>query len=473
MVRVPGSRIVQSLIFAQVQLSPVVLASLPTIQVATQHTQFPLPVTYDTILKSPINSNITISYKQPTSDTCATAFATQKQYSGYVNLPPFTLAPYQQDYSINTFFWFFEARSNPETAPLTIWLNGGPGSSSMFGLFQEMGPCEMTQLPNGSYSTQARAFGWDRSSNLLFIDQPTQVGFSYDELVNASVDFSKFNSFSNESRVSPRSLPLGKPAWLFKNGTFSSGQDENTQHSTAIAARACWHFLQGFLSAFPQYNPGTRPNQTTVEPAGVNLFAESYGGMYGPAFADHFEEQNDRRTTGDLPNATLEIRLDSVGIINGMVDYIANAMSIPEFLRFHTYGTSVPSIDLLTYQNTVSDLLSPSGCRSRVAACRRRAEAADPVRSSADKDLDEFCSAARGVCEETFAKLTPEAQRSPYDIRVTPDLGPSDAYEEYLNTDEVMQSVGAQVNFTQSSAAVAGAFEKCKLNITFFLSSVN
>lgn len=47
------------------------------------------------------------------------------RYSGYITLPAFTLAPIQQNYSINTFFWFIEARASPETAPLTIWLNGG------------------------------------------------------------------------------------------------------------------------------------------------------------------------------------------------------------------------------------------------------------------------------------------------------------------------------------------------------------
>ena len=437
--------------------------------------QFPLPVAYDAIIKSPINSNITISYKQPTTQTCATAFEHQKQYSGYVNLPPFTLpAPYQQNYSINTFFWFFEARSNSETSPLTIWLNGGPGSSSMVGLFQEMGPCEVVQLPNGSYSTQARPFGWDRSSNLLFIDQPTQVGFSYDELVNASVDFSKPNPFLNESLVSPRPLPLGKPSWLFKNGTFSSGQDENTQHSTAIAARACWQFLQSFLSAFPQYNPGTRPNRTIVEPAGVNLFAESYGGMYGPAFADHFEKQNGRRLVGDLPKSTLEIRLDSVGIINGMVDYVTSALSIPQFARYHTYGPSlIPSLDLLTYQNTMSDILSAEGCRSQVAACRNKVDAAVSIGADTDIITDRLCGAALKSCSNALSKLASRFDRSLYDIRVTPDIGSSDAYQEYLNLDEVMRSVGAQVNFTQSSAAVAGAFEKCEFNILSLVSATS
>jgi hypothetical protein len=152
--------------------------------------QFPPPVEFSNILRSPINENITIAYKTPPAGTCTTAFSTQKQFTGYIGmlhdakiqllltqpgLPPFTLQPIQQNYSINTFFWFTEARQNPETAPLTIWINGGPGSSSLIGMFAENGPCEVIQMPDGSYGTQARMWGWDRSSNILFIDQPAQV----------------------------------------------------------------------------------------------------------------------------------------------------------------------------------------------------------------------------------------------------------------------------------------------------------
>jgi carboxypeptidase C (cathepsin A) len=445
-------------------LSTVLASLLFATRVAAQ--QFPLPVTYDAILTSPINPNITISYKQPTPGTCATVFATQKQYSGYVNLPPFTLAPYQQNYSINTFFWFFESRENPETAPLTIWLNGGPGSSSMFGLFQEIGPCEIVQLPNGSYSTQPRPFGWDRSSNLLFIDQPTQTGFSYDELVNVSVDFSKDKPFVNERRVSPSPLPPDTPAWRYMNGTFSSGQDENTQNSTAIAARACWHFLQGFLSAFPQYNPGTRPNQTTVEPAGVNLFAESYGGTYAPTFADYFEEQNDHRRDGSIVNSTLEIRLDSVGIMNGMLDYVTAAISVVDFLRSHTYD-SIHRLHLLTYQNTISRLLSDTGCRARVAECRYRVQTTASYNSGLQEETSKLCREALTECYSTIFPLINETGKSEYDIRFAKDIGPGDAFQEYLNTDWVMQSIGAQVNFTQSSAAVQKAFLGSELRIPF------
>jgi hypothetical protein len=103
----------------QVQLSPIILVSA-LIAGTSIAQRYPLPVTYDRVIKSPVNPAITISYKHPDSRTCATAYKNQNQYSGFVNFPPNTLAPYQQNYSINTFLWFIEARNNPETAPLTI-----------------------------------------------------------------------------------------------------------------------------------------------------------------------------------------------------------------------------------------------------------------------------------------------------------------------------------------------------------------
>lgn len=43
------------------------------------------------------------------------------QYSGYLSVGD----------DMNMWFWFFEARNSPESAPLATWFNGGPGCSSM------------------------------------------------------------------------------------------------------------------------------------------------------------------------------------------------------------------------------------------------------------------------------------------------------------------------------------------------------
>ncbi|KAF2690181.1 carboxypeptidase S1 [Lentithecium fluviatile CBS 122367] len=438
----------------QFQLSMVLLASISGL-VSRAFAQFPPPVTYDTVLKSPINPNITISYKEPEPGTCATAFSTQKQYSGYVTLPPFTLEPYQQNYSINTFFWFFEARNSSDTAPLTIWLNGGPGSSSMIGLFREAGPCEVVQLPDGSYGTQPNIWGWDRSSNLLFIDQPTQVGFSYDEAVNVTV-----NIRHRDIVYGPQPLPLGVPAWAVLNGTYSTGNEDHTENSTVIAASAAWHFLQGFLSAFPRYNPGQHPNLTVTEPTGVHLFAESYGGQYGPTFADYFEDQNERRRSGEISaNNTLEIKLATLGIINGLVDMLIQMPFTASFVFNNTYG--LQAIDQTKYLNLLSDFKAPDGCQERVKRCRERMRVRDPEgQGEKFDDATSFvCAKASDACYKLLGAVIEQSGQNPYDIRVEPTSSfPNYAYLEYLNSADVQRSIGAKVNYTETSSVVYNAF---------------
>ena len=88
-----------------------------------------------------------------------------KQWTGWLDIGPKHL-----------FFWFFESRSSPADDPLLLWLNGGPGESSLYGLFQENGPCLINQHGNGSVHNPS---GWDANANLLYVDQPVTTGYSY------------------------------------------------------------------------------------------------------------------------------------------------------------------------------------------------------------------------------------------------------------------------------------------------------
>lgn len=62
------------------------------------------------------------------------------------------------------FFWFFESRKDAKTAPLALWLNGGPGCSSMIGLFQENGPCTFN---NGGSKPTLNPNSWNTFANMV------------------------------------------------------------------------------------------------------------------------------------------------------------------------------------------------------------------------------------------------------------------------------------------------------------------
>ncbi|KAJ5719877.1 Alpha/Beta hydrolase protein [Penicillium malachiteum] len=89
---------------------------------------------------------------------------------------------------------FFEAREEPNSKPVTIWLNGGPGASSLAGLFGEVGPCIIGKEND---DTILNPFSWTKHTNMLFIDQPAGVGLSTiedptmypDSVEEASKDF--------------------------------------------------------------------------------------------------------------------------------------------------------------------------------------------------------------------------------------------------------------------------------------------
>nr|XP_018897587.1 PREDICTED: venom serine carboxypeptidase-like [Bemisia tabaci] len=76
----------------------------------------------------------------------------------------------------NLFFWLFKSQKGDwRKQPLIVWLQGGPGSSSMFGLFSEIGPFSVTK----KQKLKRRKYSWNRKYNVVFIDNPVGTGFSF------------------------------------------------------------------------------------------------------------------------------------------------------------------------------------------------------------------------------------------------------------------------------------------------------
>ncbi|EDO18797.1 hypothetical protein Kpol_1028p72 [Vanderwaltozyma polyspora DSM 70294] len=142
-----------------------------------------------------------------------------KQYSGYLDV---------KNKDKHFFYWFFESRNDPANDPVILWLNGGPGCSSMTGLFFELGSSSIDK----GLKPVHNPFSWNSNASVIFLDQPVNVGFSYSD----------------------------KPV----SDTVAAGKD-------------VYAFLDLFFRQFPQY----KNNGQTFHIAG-----ESYAGHYIPVFAE-------------------------------------------------------------------------------------------------------------------------------------------------------------------------------------------
>ncbi|KHN30516.1 Serine carboxypeptidase-like 40 [Glycine soja] len=183
------------------------------------------------------------------------------QYSGHVTVDPKT--------GRSLFYYFVESPHNSSAKPLVLWLNGGPGCSSLgYGAFEELGPFRVNSDGKTLFHNK---YAWNEVANVLFLESPAGVGFSYS---NTTSDY-----------------------------------DRSGDKSTAKDA---YVFLINWLERFPEYK--TRKFYIT---------GESYAGHYVPQLAytilvnNKFSQQSINLKGIAIGNALI----DDVTTIKGIFDY--------------------------------------------------------------------------------------------------------------------------------------------------------
>ena len=206
------------------------------------------------------------------------------------------------------------------------------------GLFQELGPCNVT---HDTLTTKLNPYAWNEVSNLLFLSQPVGVGFSYAEEVVGVV--------SNET-----GLPVNSSS---PDGRYSV-IDPYKVDDTELAAIGTWHILQGFLESLPTLD-------SSVKSRSFNLWTESYGGHYGPAFYHYFYDQNLAIQNGTAKGC--ELNMHTLGIGNGIINERIQAPYYPEFAFRNQYG--IQAVNETVYDFMKMAYYFPEGCKSYIDNC--------------------------------------------------------------------------------------------------------
>lgn len=89
-----------------------------------------------------------------------------RHFSGYINASP----------TKRLHYYLVESENDPSNDPVAVWFNGGPGCSSLDGFLYEHGPFRFAE---GSVSLERFEYTWAKLANMVYIEQPVGVGFSY------------------------------------------------------------------------------------------------------------------------------------------------------------------------------------------------------------------------------------------------------------------------------------------------------
>jgi carboxypeptidase C (cathepsin A) len=139
-------------------------------------------------------------------------------------------------------------------------------------------------------------------------------------------------------------------------------------------------------------------------PDKFSIWAESYGGHYGPTFADYFIQQNTRIDTGELGAPAKKYEIETVGLMNACIDLETQMPLYPEYAFNNTYG--IKAINESAYKASVEAVPE---CLRMAKECRALADSKDPEALGNNQEVNDACHNAYKFC---FQKVNGAFQAS-------------------------------------------------------------
>src|SRR5437868_5591853 len=159
--------------------------------------------------------------------------------------------------NISIFFVYARSSESPETSPLALWTNGGPGTSGLGVAFSSATGCFLQDDARGMklvYDSKVKR--WNEKVNVIFLDQPIGTGFSR-----------------------------------------GNGRGEE---DTRIGAEYIYNFIQVVLSRHPNISE-------------VSLHSLSYGGHFVAEWANKIVTENTRAKEGITDNHVIPLTSVTMG----------------------------------------------------------------------------------------------------------------------------------------------------------------
>lgn len=253
---------------------------------------------------------------------------------------------------------------------------------------------------------------------MLFLSQPTGVGFSYGSKTTDPLE----------------QLVMGGMTEVLE-GRFATADWAKT-NSTESAAVTAWNTIQAFYAGLPQLAPG-------VKSSTFNLATESYGGHWGPGFLHHFWNQNNLIANGTITG--IELNIDSLIIINGLIDTRTQAPSYPRFARNNTHGIEVN--DTVADYMEFSLTMEGNGCLAMIDTCEAYYAVDNGTTGTGRLACSEASTACRRGSELPYVVYS--GIEDVYDVRNKTEFpNPPPVTPTYLNQAKIQRALGVDTNYT-------------------------